>query len=456
MVVAKEKRRRASGSSLDGRVLYVPQMGRGSAMAFVAAFRSVGVEARLSPDSDEKSVEMAARLTSGEECFPEKVTLGGFLKVIENPANDPARVAFFMPTADGPCRFGQYSPFLKKILKQLKYEQALVFSPTSKNGYAGMGERSRELVRTAWQALVTADLLHKMLLRTRPYEVEKGRTDQVYEESLRLACSVIATDGLAASEKSRRLQQALGEIRTRFREIQLDRRHPRPLIGIVGEIFCRLNDFSNRHLLRAVETHGGECWLSNIAEWVLYTNVEHQKNLRLDGRRFSLAMLGAKIKDRIQRGDEHRIQHLFAEDLSGYEEPADIRTLLDLSRPYLPARGCLGEMVLSVGKAIYLQQRGAAGIIDISPFSCMNGIVSEAVYPAVSRDHGGIPIRNFYFDEKTVDLDRDVGIFMELARHYQKKTKISRFFPHPRWETFREPVPLCETARGGGQGGAAC
>ena len=79
-------------------------------------------------------------------------------------------------------------------------------------------------------------------------------------------------------------------------------------------------------------------------------------------------------------------------------------------------------MVLNVGKVVYLAKKGAAGIIDISPFTCMNGIVCEAIYPRISRDLGGIPIRNFYFDGTQSDLDRDLGVYMELARSYQKKT----------------------------------
>ena len=50
-------------------------------------------------------------------------------------------------------------------------------------------------------------------------------------------------------------------------------------------------------------------------------------------------------------------------------------------------------MVLNVGNAVYLAQHGAAGIIDISPFTCIDRIVCKAVYPRLSRDMGGIPIR---------------------------------------------------------------
>jgi len=106
-----------------------------------------------------------------------------------------------------------------------------------------------------------------------------------------------------------------------------------------------------------------------------------------------------------------------------------VHDVLEYSWPYLPYTGSLGEMVLSMGKAVYLYHKGADGIIDISPFTCMNGIVTEAIYPVVQRDCDGIPIRTFYFDGTQSDLERDVGIFIELAKTYQRRKKIQRRYP---------------------------
>ena len=97
--------------------------------------------------------------------------------------------------------------------------------------------------------------------------------------------------------------------------------------------------------------------------------------------------------------------------------------------PYLPYTGSLGEMVLSTGKAVYLHGKGVDGIIDISPFTCMNGIVTEAVYPRMQRDLDGLPIRTFYFDGTQADLDRDIGIFLELANTYRRRKKTVRRYP---------------------------
>jgi predicted nucleotide-binding protein (sugar kinase/HSP70/actin superfamily) len=86
-------------------------------------------------------------------------------------------------------------------------------------------------------------------------------------------------------------------------------------------------------------------------------------------------------------------------------------------------------MVLNVGGALYFQNKGADGVIDISPFSCMNGIVCEAIYPKISKDFNGFPIRNFYFDGTEANYDGDIEIFIELVKTYQRKKNKIRVYP---------------------------
>ena len=136
------------------------------------------------------------------------------------------------------------------------------------------------------------------------------------------------------------------------------------------------------------------------------------------------------VKSAVQKHDEHKLLAPFKDDFVGYEEPHDVyEEVLKPAWPYLPANGALGEMVLSVGKSIYLHNCGADGIIDISPFSCMNGIITEAVYHAVARAYDEMPIRNFYFDAASSNMERDLDIFMELALTYRRRKKIARRYP---------------------------
>jgi predicted nucleotide-binding protein (sugar kinase/HSP70/actin superfamily) len=423
------KRTLEPGHPLAGKVVYIPSMAEGSVEAFAAAFRWLGIEAHPTPPSDERTRELGGKFTSGDECYPAKVTVGDFIRIMEQPGFDPKRTVFFMATASGPCRFGQYAPFLEKILREAGHGDVQVLSPTSENGYGDLGSVATAFTRIAWRSLVTADILRKALLKTRPYETVPGAADRAFRESLDDLCQTIESSCADNACQMRALVASMTRGRERFRHVPAQYDRNVPLIGVVGEIFCRLNNFSNDDLVRKLEGYGAEGWLSDIAEWIGYANQDQMRKLRLRGRRLSLAMAGAHLRQHVQRADEHALLAPFREDFTGYEEPHDIRELLELAWPYLPASGVLGEMVLSVGKAAYLAKHGADGIIDISPFTCMNGIVSESIYPRLSRDYGGIPIRNFYFDGTQSDLDRDLGIYMELAHSYREKKGYARRYP---------------------------
>jgi predicted nucleotide-binding protein (sugar kinase/HSP70/actin superfamily) len=412
---------------LEGRRLYLPQMPYGGTYLLAASIRSIGFDAWPTSDSDERTLDLGGRVTSGDECYPQKITIGDFLRIIEDEGRE--NVAFLMPTANGPCRFGQYLHLIRAKFDELGYDDVPVISITSSDGYSSIGAYSQNLVRTAWRAVLAQDILMKLLLKTRPYEREKGASDAAYKTSLEEAGEAIARVGISHKEQLAGLVPAMVRARDRFRAVPADYDATRPLVGIVGEIFCRQNTFSNFDLIRVVEDQGGECWLSDIGEWVWYTDDEHRRRLIEDGRRMTKEGAVRFIKNKIMRRDEHALYGPFHDDFVGYEEPEDVRDVLEMSYPYLPYTGALGEMVLSSGKAIYLFEKGADGIIDISPFTCMNGIVTEAVYPSLSRDLDDMPIRTFYFDGTQGDLERDVGIFIELAHTYQRRKHKTRRYP---------------------------
>lgn len=394
-----------------------------------AAFRSIGFDAWPAPDSDASTLELGGLHSTGEECLPHKITLGDFLKVCREPDFDGRKTAFFMPTARGPCRFGQYAPYLKQVMTELGHGDVAVVSPCSENGYDGVGEHAGELMKTAWMGLVCGDLVTRMLLKTRPYETKGGAADEAYAQSLVAFEGVTSAPGLETKERLGRLVTEVERMRDRFRSVPARYVKGRPLVGLVGEIFCRQNVFSNDDIARRIERLGGECWLSDIAEWVWYTNWSQEGQLVEQRGKLNAEYLKLKVKTHVQHSYEQALLAPLADDLKGYEEPHDVREVLELARPYLPPEGCLGEMVLSVGKSIYLHGKGADGIVDISPFTCMNGVICEAVYPSVSEACDGMPIRTFYFDGNNTSIDRDLEIFLDLARAYQRRKPSPRIYP---------------------------
>ncbi len=416
----------SNGQKLAGRTLYIPQMAYAGGRVIAAAFRSIGIDATITPDSDPETLVLGGLHASGEECLPHKITLGDFLKVCRQPGFDPAKTAFFMASSNGPCRFGQYAVYLKKELQRLGYGDVMIFSPSADNSYDDIRDHAGELMRTMWMAVTCGDLVTKFLYKTRPYEVNPGQAEAVYRQCVHDFEATISRQDLSVGKRYCLLIGLVEQMRDRFRAIPANYVKGRPLIGIIGEIFCRLNDFANQNTLNTIERLGGECWMSEFSEWVWYSNWAQGNQIIRDHGRLSLAYLLFKIKAGFQRRYSEGLRAPLVDDLKGYEEAHDITEVLEAARPYLPPEGCLGEMVLSAGQAVFLQKHGADGVIDISPFTCMNGTIAEAVYPAISEDHAGMPIRICYFDGVNASVDRDIEIFLDLAKSYQARK------PHPR------------------------
>ena len=98
--------------------LYLPNMSDG-VHGIAAAFRACGLDAEVMPEPDEDSLKWGRRYTSGRECYPAILTTGDMVKVLKREGFDPKRSAFFMPSGNGPCRFGQYNRYHRLILDEL-------------------------------------------------------------------------------------------------------------------------------------------------------------------------------------------------------------------------------------------------------------------------------------------------------------------------------------------------
>jgi len=204
-----------SRSKLDKRTLYIPLMSD-HAFALSAAFTACGVDTQVIPESDEETLQLGRKYTSGRECYPCILTTGDIIKMVKSPGFDPSRSAFFMPSGRGPCRFGLYNRFHKLVLEELGYGDVPVFAPVQDETlYENFDGYSKDFSRLAWIGVVAVDLLSKKLRETRPYELCRGTSDEVYQEFLHKVCSCI---------KGREdILSVLKEARMAFDDIRIDR-----------------------------------------------------------------------------------------------------------------------------------------------------------------------------------------------------------------------------------------
>ena len=390
--------------------IYIPYMCDHS-FAVAAAFKACGVDADVFPESDEETLYWGRKLTSGKECYPCILTTGDMVKLVKDPNFDHQRAAFFMPSGNGPCRFGQYHRFHRLVLDDLGFQHVPIYSPNQDETlYNDLGIMGSQFTRLGWQGIVAVDLLMKRLLETRPYEREKGKTDQVYQESLNRVCEAIL--------RGDSLEQALKKSVEEFDRIEVDGPGTKPLIGIVGEIFVRLNRFANENVIRKIEQFGGEAWIAPLTEWILYVNTIAKKR-SLKKKSFS-NLLKVFLTDYYQKKDEHHLEKIFKSHLRNFGEPKT-RSIFRKAKPYIDS-SFEGEAILSVGKTIDFAKRGASGIVNIMPFTCMPGTIVSTLLKRYQEENNNIPILNMAYDgqEQTNTLTR-LEAFMYQARGFQNR-----------------------------------
>ena len=386
-------------ASVANRTLWIPPMHETAAPFIAAAMRASGYRAELLPVENAESFAIGRAHTRGGECLPCPTTLGTFLKVVQDDGGDPSRHALFMPTASGPCRFGQYCTLNRIVLDRMGWDQVPIVSWTSTNSYDGTDLKTR---RYLWTSVLLGDLLFKMRCRVLPYEQEHGATEALYVQWRdRLARALEAREDLAA---------LLREARNAFLAIP---RHDtsKPLVGIVGEIYVRNNAFTNQDVVRRIEAAGGEAWNAPVTEWLVYT--AYMETWLLREERGSLGeRISAAIKNRFFERDEAAWTRHTAPLLDDRREPHIEQTLAE-GAPHFPLE-FEGESILTVGRAVEFMKAGASLVVNCAPFGCMPGTMTAGIFQEIERSYG-VPVANMFYDGEG-DINGRIATYLANLR----------------------------------------
>lgn len=309
---------------------------------------------------------------------------------------------FFFPGTTIPCLLHQYGDAHRLLLGRMKVSDLSVSTPGFEDLKALLG-----LVIGArlWRGLVAIDLLIKMVCETRPYELEHGQTDEVHRRNMKDIETAIATDELPA---------ALTMATSRLRLIPLDRSTPRPVVGVAGDIFTRINPVGNQDLFAWLEERGCEVWPAPFLVDIM------DFSLRREWTRGSLgeaALLGALMLRK--NVETWRVRRMFRGQVKRGDEPS-YQEVLDMATPYL------GEeqnevLVLNVAKMVDFARRGADGIVDAVCFNCMLGTVSAAVTGRIRENHDGIPITNLVYSAVEGNQRAMLEAFLHQVKTYAKR-----------------------------------
>lgn len=339
------------------RVIAWPRMGRID-IPLKALVVSLGAKVVIPPANSNKALELGVKNSIEGICLPYKMNLANYIMALESGAN-----TLMMFQAPGSCRLGNYTKMAQKTLKKMGYNFDMVIFDMYKS-------KMKQTLHAFWHVthclnpfkyykgfslgfskFFAIDTAEKLLLKTRPREINKGDSEKCYEKWLKI------TDETNSIIEARKLRKRIIED---FNNIPVDKDKIVPVVFLLGEFFVLLDPYTNQ-------------------------NIEKE-----------LGEMGVEVQRQIMFGDwlEHVLKPSFLYKKESHRERA-----VRYAQKYMK-RAIGGETIETIGDTVYAAKHGIDGIIHLMPFSCMPEIVSQNIFPKVRKEED-IPIISLVLDEQT-------------------------------------------------------
>jgi predicted nucleotide-binding protein (sugar kinase/HSP70/actin superfamily) len=425
---------------MTNKTVLIPEMNRIGGHLLAATFRGYGVQAKVMETFKGQDLGMA--YTSGKECYPCQVTMGDILHYLgeeksrKGEAFHPEDYVYFMPESDGPCRFGMYNKFQRIILDSFpNLRKVKIGALTAEDAYslAGVVDEARvsDLRKTAYLSVVVADILDRLLWRIRPYEKEAGITDSFIEDSMEVMAQAFETYGPETDYDPILLEmEALIEAGKALMDPLIP---PKPLIGIVGEIYLRTHVHANQDLIRLLERHGAEVVNASIAEWVNYISYdgyrEAKTDLKLSLKQIRFSELKKALSRMLHFGGDLLFKQYWQDKVY-----SRVRSRIDLWTDHRVAEleeilvktdlftfDISTETCLSIAGIVKCASEGYNGVVNVYPFTCMPSTATSAIVKPLMNKQG-LPYLDTPYDS-SIQPGREgaVRTFMYQAHQHWRR-----------------------------------
>lgn len=236
---------KASYISKPGRKTVIfPNWDSYTAKLIVATLKSEGINALVMEETPETLKKCI--LTNTGQCIPLNAVAEAYIYTVEKYNLNPADCVLWVNPSEIACNIKMYPYHIQKILERRGngFEKTQIY-----RGELTLFDISVKASSNAYFAYMFGGLLRSMGCRVRPYEVNKGQTNQVLEQSLDIFCHTFET---GASK-----EDALKKVVDLFLAIP-QKNEKRPKVGIFGDLYVRDNDVMNQDLVKFIEDNGGE------------------------------------------------------------------------------------------------------------------------------------------------------------------------------------------------------
>ena len=415
-----------------------------------AVFEGCGYKCKIMPVPNVSAFQLGKEYGNNGQCNPTYFTVGNlvqYLQGLERSGMPRQEIidnhVFFTAGSCGPCRFGMYESEYRLALENAGFDGFRVLLFQQNDGLqAASGEPGLKFTvdfgMGMFNALNVGDIMNEMIYRIRPYEVNKGETDRVFQQTIDRLCTMLRERKPFEDHEdlpkwlSRKIEkhkgagwekvvnslgkvwdhlygsaykECLAEVHDQLGQIEVDRLRVKPVVKIIGEFWAQITEGDgNFNMFNFLEREGAQVLVEPIATWVMYMmyqvkaralekkplTAKYKKVAWYEPHKMLVNELNYRKKWAMLTAGEAiyaRQYHRVVEALGGIAHHlVDQKEMAELAQPFYNefARG--GEGHLEVGKNIYYtKNRLCHMVLALKPFGCMPSTQSDGAQSAVAN-----------------------------------------------------------------------
>ena len=379
----------------DTYTILIPQMAPIHFELLESAVKASGYKVELLRECTPHTVETGLKYVNNDACYPSILVTGQMIEALESGKYDVNKTALVMSQTGGGCRATNYIGFIRKALKDAGFENVPVIS----FNVVGMEKMpgfkiTLPLIKRMFKMCIYADLLQKLLMKNRAYEVHKGESTKLFEKWMERCKVLIENSNLKQFKKS------IHDIVEDFEKIEIDTSVQKPKVGIVGEVLIKYHPFGNNFVANKLEEEGAEVVLPDFMGFIKFIcthKITFNTLIKTGNLKASIFKTAIKLIDLLEK----EVVNALKESKKDYLLPPDIWELEDKVQDILSIGNQTGEGWFLTAEMIEYIEHGIPNIVCVQPFACLpNHVVGKGVIKT---------IRSKYPNANIAPIDYDPG-----------------------------------------------
>ncbi len=261
----------------------------------------LGVRCILPPRLTHRTLEIGAKYSPDFVCTPFKILLGNMIEALEEGADTLVMVY-------GICKLGYYGELQEQILRDLGYDFDFVNLSEYDTGkvkdlfkatkYVNPQVKFRKVLKTLLEAVKMTDYIDEVTseyYQNCGFETKKGAYKKAYQTFISNMYSANSKD---------EIERAYKKVRQAFSQIPISKPSQPLRVGVVGEFYTAMDQFSNFDVELKLAEMGVEIhrWM-NVSN--MFLHYPGEKNLNVRVKEFTTYQMGPTSTANIRSAKEY-------------------------------------------------------------------------------------------------------------------------------------------------------